>query len=115
MSIPSCPECQSTYTYEDRNLFVCPECAYEWSGEEVLEEEVGLVVKDTNGNVLTEGDTVSVVKDLKVKGFLAAIKQGTTIKNIRLIDPKDNADHDIDCRIDGFGQMKLKSEFVKKI
>lgn len=115
MSLPNCPECSSTYTYEDRNLFVCPECGHEWSGEETAVKEEGLVVRDTNGNLLAEGDTVTVVKDLKVKGSSTAIKQGTTVKNIRLIDPKQNADHDIDCRIDGFGQMKLKSEFVKKI
>lgn len=115
MSIPNCPECQSSYAYEDRNLYNCPECGHEWSATETLEEEAGLVVKDVNGNVLEEGDTVTVVKDLKVKGSSTAIKQGTTVKNIRLIDPKDNADHNLECRIGSFGQMKLKSEFVKKI
>ena len=115
MSLPNCPMCQSSYTYEDRELFVCPECGHEWSGQEAVVAEEELVVRDTNGNQLAEGDTITIVKDLKVKGSATAIKQGTTVKNIRLIDPRQNADHDIDCRIDGFGQMKLKSEFVKKI
>ncbi len=115
MSIPNCPKCQSSYAYEDRGLYICPECAYEWSSEEPAEEEVGSIVKDVNGNVLADGDTITVVKDLKVKGSSTAIKQGTTVKNIRLIDPQANADHNIECRIGSFGLMKLKSEFVKKI
>lgn len=107
--MPNCPMCQSEYTYEDRGLFVCPECGHEWSGNEEVEE--GLVVKDINGNQLQEGDSVTVIKDLKVKGASGAIKQGTKVKNIRLVE----GDHNIDCKIDGFGPMKLKSEFVKKL
>lgn len=107
--IPSCPKCGSEYTYEDGNMIVCPECAYEFApGSEVEEEKV---IKDANGNVLADGDTVTVIKDLKVKGSSSVIKQGTKVKNIRLIE----GDHDIDCKIDGFGGMKLKSQFVKKI
>lgn len=112
-NIPNCPQCQSEYTYEDQGLFICPECAYEWTqadSEAAMEENA---IRDSNGNILEDGDDVIVVKDLKVKGFRNAIKQGTKVKGIRLvIDPADG--HDIDCRIDGFGAMKLKSEFVKK-
>lgn len=110
MSLPNCPQCQSEYTYSDGQLYICPECAYEWTNEE-KEEEQGLVVKDANGNILTDGDTVSVIKDLKVKGSSSTLKIGTKVKNIRLVE----GDHNIDCKIDGFGAMKLKSEFVKKI
>ncbi len=108
--LPNCPECHSEYTYEDGNLIVCPECAHEWTLEEGSSEEEK-VIKDANGNVLNDGDTVTVIKDLKVKGSSSTLKQGTKVKNIRLVD----GDHDIDCKIDGFGAMKLKSEFVKKI
>lgn len=112
-SLPNCPKCNSEYTYEDGLNYVCPECAYEWSTSEDEVEEVS-VVKDANGNVLQDGDTVTVIKDLKVKGSSSAIKQGTKVKGIRLVP--DSADgHNIDCKIDGFGAMKLKSEFVKKI
>lgn len=110
-SLPNCPSCQSTYTYEDRGLFVCPECGNEWSASQDVEETSGLVVKDSNGNLLQDGDSVTVIKDLKVKGTSNPIKQGTKVKNIRLVD----SDHNIDCKIDGFGPMKLKSEFVKKL
>ncbi len=111
-NLPNCPMCQSTYTYEDRGLFVCPECGHEWSAsEEVAVEEEGIIVKDVNGNRLSDGDTITIIKDLKVKGAQSALKQGTTVKNIRLVE----GDHNIDCKIDGFGPMKLKSEFVKKI
>ncbi|RHW36608.1 alkylphosphonate utilization protein [Lysinibacillus yapensis] len=110
MNLPNCPMCQSTYTYEDGNLFVCPECGHEWTGEEEIVEE-SPVVKDANGNVLSDGDSVSVIKDLKVKGSSSTLKVGTKVKNIRLVE----GDHNIDCKIDGFGAMKLKSEFVKKI
>lgn len=111
-NLPNCPKCHSEYTYEDGSLFVCPECAYEWTAESETEtNENEKVIKDSNGAVLTDGDTVSVIKDLKVKGSSSVIKIGTKVKNIRLVD----GDHDIDCKIEGFGAMKLKSEFVKKI
>lgn len=107
--LPNCPQCQSEYTYEDGVMFVCPECAHEWSATEPAAEE-GLVVKDANGNLLADGDSVTVIKDLKVKGSSSTLKQGTKVKSIRLVE----GDHNIDCKIDGFGAMKLKSEFVKK-
>ena len=112
-NIPSCPKCGSEYTYEDRGLFVCPECGYEWSAEtsETVEEE-GLVVKDANGNVLQDGDTVVVIKDLKVKGSSSGIKVGTKIKNIRIVEGNDG--HNIDCKVPGVGAIKLKQAFVKK-
>ena len=111
MSLPNCPKCGSVYVYEDGNMLVCPECFYEWSenGEENSEENV---VKDSNGNILQDGDSVTIIKDLKVKGASSDLKRGTKVKNIRLID---DGIHNIDCKIEGFGAMKLKSEFVKKI
>lgn len=111
MTLPNCPECNSEYTYEDGNMLVCPMCAHEWSLEDTANTEDEKVYRDANGNVLQDGDTVSVIKDLKVKGSSSTLKQGTRVKNIRLVD----GDHNIDCKIDGFGAMKLKSEFVKKI
>lgn len=112
MNLPNCPKCNSEYTYEDGNLLVCPECGHEWSADAVAEQgEVEKVYRDSNGNVLQDGDTVVLIKDLKVKGSSSALKKGTKVKNIRLVE----GDHDIDCKIDGFGAMKLKSEFVKKI
>lgn len=108
--LPSCPECGSEYTYEDREMYVCPECAHEWStnpAEETVDEPV---IRDANGNLLADGDSVTVIKDLKVKGSSLVVKVGTKVRNIRLVD----GDHDIDCKIDGIGAMKLKSEFVKK-
>lgn len=110
--LPNCPKCNSEYTYEDGLLFVCPECAHEWPQEaasETAEQEA--VIKDANGNVLQDGDSVTVIKDLKVKGSSLVVKVGTKVKNIRLVD----GDHDIDCKITGIGPMKLKSEFVKKM
>lgn len=109
--LPNCPKCNSEYVYEDGSLLVCPECAHEWppGAESELAEEAK-VVKDANGNALQDGDSVTVIKDLKVKGSSSVLKQGTRVKSIRLVD----GDHDIDCKIDGFGPMKLKSEFVKK-
>lgn len=105
---PLCPECGSTYAYDDGNLHVCPECAHEWPiGSSV---DSGLVVRDVNGNVLSDGDTVTVIKDLKVKGTSSVVKVGTKVKNIRLVE----GDHNIDCKVDGVGAMSLKSEFVKK-
>ena len=110
-ALPPCPKCQSQYTYEDGNQFVCPECAHEWRKDAEAETGDALkVVKDSVGNILTDGDTVTVIKDLKVKGSSSSVKVGTKVKNIRLVD----GDHDIDCKIDGFGAMQLKSEFVRK-
>lgn len=109
-TLPPCPECGSAYTYEDGALLVCPECAHEWSATAEAASEAARVWKDANGNVLHDGDTVTVIKDLKVKGSSSVVKVGTKVKNIRLIE----GDHDIDCRIDGFGSMQLKSEFVRK-
>ena len=110
--LPACPECGSTYTYEDRDLYICPECAHEWSQTAAAESSDNTpVVKDANGNILNDGDTVTVIKDLKVKGSSLVVKIGMKAKNIRLVD----GDHDIDCKIDGIGAMKLKSEFVKKV
>lgn len=111
-NLPNCPKCNSEYTYEDGSLFVCPECAHEWSLESGNKNsEDGLVVKDANGNILKDGDSVAIIKDLKVKGASSALKMGTKVKNIKLVE----GDHNIDCKIDGFGAMQLKSEFVKKI
>ncbi len=110
-NLPKCPQCSSEFTYQDGSMFVCPECAHEWSAEAVAEEaEPQRVVRDANGNVLQDGDSVTVIKDLKVKGSSLVVKVGTKVKSIRLVD----GDHDIDCKIDGIGAMQLKSEFVKK-
>lgn len=109
--LPNCPKCNSEYTYEDGALLVCPECGHEWSADAVEGAEEGLLVKDSNGNILQEGDMVTVIKDLKVKGSSSAIKIGTKIKIMRLTD----GDHNIDCKVDGIGAMGLKSEFVKKV
>ncbi len=111
-SLPNCPKCGSEYTYNDGDTFICPECAHEWTlGEPAETGAEGRVVKDANGNVLQDGDNVTVIKDLKVKGSSSVVKVGTKVKIIRLVD----GDHDIDCKIDGIGAMKLKSEFVKKV
>ena len=109
-TLPPCPQCKSEYTYEDGANYVCPECAYEWPQVEAAEE--AKLVRDAVGNLLADGDTVTVVKDLKVKGASNALKVGTRVKGIRLVDGPDG--HNIDCRIDGFGAMRLKSEYVKK-
>jgi protein PhnA len=109
--LPNCPQCNSEYTYEQGNMYVCPECAHEWSSEAAADSaDQARVWKDANGNVLQDGDTVTVIKDLKIKGSSSVVKVGTKVKNIRLIE----GDHDIDCKIDGIGAMQLKSEFVKK-
>ena len=110
MSLPKCPQCNSEYTYEDGTMFVCPECAYEWPQAAAEVAEAERVVRDAVGNVLQNGDSVTVIKDLKVKGSSLVVKVGTKVKNIRLVD----GDHDIDCKIDGIGAMGLKSEFVRK-
>ena len=110
--LPNCPACNSEYTYENGSLLVCPECGHEWSLHSTTEDsEDENVVKDANGNVLSDGDSITVIKDLKVKGSSSVVKMGTKVKNIRLVD----GDHNIDCKIDGIGAMSLKSEFVKKI
>jgi protein PhnA len=109
---PNCPKCSSEYTYQDGDFFVCPECANEWTAAEQAAAEAGPVFTDSNGNILQDGDTVTVIKDLKVKGSSLVVKVGTKVKGIRL---SSQGDHDIDCKIDGIGAMKLKSEFVKKV
>jgi len=112
MSLPNCPQCKSEFTYEDGAMYVCPECAHEWNKDAAADAgEQAKVWKDANGNVLQDGDTVTVIKDLKIKGSSSVVKVGTKVKNIRLID----GDHDIDCKIDGIGAMQLKTEFVKKV
>lgn len=111
-NLPACPACGSAFTYEDGSQYVCPECGHEWPIAGTAEDSSeGRVIKDANGNVLQDGDSVTVIKDLKVKGSSLVVKVGTKVKSIRLVD----GDHDIDCKIDGIGAMKLKSEFVKKI
>lgn len=111
-NLPQCPQCGSAYTYEDGAMLVCPECAHEWSREAASDgAEEARVVRDAVGNVLADGDTVTVIKDLKVKGSSLVVKVGTKVKGIRLVD----GDHDIACKIDGIGAMGLKSEFVKKV
>ena len=108
---PNCPHCNSQYTYEDRDMYVCPECQHTWSTTAASEADSDVaVVRDSNGNELKDGDTVTLIKTLKVKGAASDLRLGTKVKNIRLVD----GDHNIDCKIDGFGAMKLKSEFVKK-
>jgi protein PhnA len=112
--LPSCPQCSSPYTYEMGSLLVCPECAHEWSAEvDAVEEPEEAVIKDSVGKVLSDGDTVTIVKDLKVKGQAQSIKVGTKVRNIRLVTGVDG--HDIDCKVDGFGPMQLKSSVVKKV
>ena len=108
--LPPCPQCNSAYTYEDGGQFVCPECGHEWRAGAAESADDKRVWKDAVGNELKDGDSVTVIKDLKVKGSSSVVKVGTKVKNIRLIE----GDHDIDCKIDGFGAMQLKSEFVKK-
>ncbi len=110
--LPHCPKCNSEYVYEDGNMFICSECAHEWSRDAAAEAgDSERIIRDANGNVLNDGDTVAVIKDLKVKGSSSVVKIGTKVKNIRLVD----GDHDIDCKIAGVGAMQLKSKFVKKV
>ena len=109
--LPPCPQCQSPFAYEDGPQLVCPECGHEWQPGAEVAAESNKEIRDSAGSVLQDGDTVTVIKDLKVKGSSLVVKIGTKVKNIRLVD----GDHDIDCKIDGFGAMKLKSEFVKKV
>jgi len=111
-SLPKCPKCGSEYTYEDGMLYVCPECAHEWAKDATEENSAKVsVVRDAYGNELHDGDSVTVIKDLKLKGSSTVVKVGTKVRNIRLVE----GDHDIDCKIDGIGAMQLKSEFVKKV
>ena len=110
-ALPKCPKCSSEYTYVDGALFVCPECSHEWGKDNSEQHSDGVqIIKDANGNILCDGDTVTVVKELKVKGSSLVVKVGTKVKNIKLVE----GDHDIDCKIEGIGAMKLKSQFVKK-
>lgn len=109
--LPPCPKCGSVYVYEDGAMLVCPECGYEWSAAQAGEEDGAKIVRDANGTELKDGDTVTVIKDLKIKGSSSVVKVGTKVKNIRLVD----GDHDIDCKIPGIGDMGLKSQFVKKV
>ncbi|WP_027793713.1 zinc ribbon domain-containing protein YjdM [Paraburkholderia acidipaludis] len=111
-ALPPCPKCNSEFVYQDGSVYICPECAHEWAADTTADpaETAGKVYRDSAGNVLQDGDTVTVIKDLKLKGSGGVIKMGTKVKNIRLVD----SDHDIDCKIDGFGAMSLKSEFVRK-
>ncbi len=110
-NLPPCPQCHDEFTYPDGDLLICPSCGHEWNPGESIPAEAAKVWKDANGNALADGDTVTLVKDLKIKGSSAVVKVGTKVKNIRLIE----GDHDIDCKIDGFGPMQLKSGFVKKV
>ncbi|MBU3014950.1 alkylphosphonate utilization protein [Poseidonibacter lekithochrous] len=111
--LPNCPKCNSEYTYEDGSLLICPECAHEWTATSTEEEDVDvLVVKDANGTLLNDGDDVTVIKDLKVKGSSSGIKVGTKIKGIKLVEGNDG--HNIDCKVPGVGAIKLKQEFVKR-
>lgn len=112
-NLPNCPMCNCEYTYEMGALLVCPECAHEWSAQVTEDTDEVRVVKDSVGNVLVDGDAVTIVKDLKVKGSSTAVKVGTKVRNIRLITPVDG--HDIDAKVDGFGSMYLKSSIVKKV
>lgn len=109
--LPHCPECNSEYTYEDGDLYICPECAHEWSKNVEAETEDSFTIRDANGNILQDGDSVTVIKDLKVKGASSDLKVGTKIKNIKLLNKPD---HNIDCKIPGFGAMQVTASFVKK-
>ncbi len=113
MSLPNCPKCDAEYTYEDGSLLICPMCSHEWTQAETDAEAEANIVRDAVGNVLQDGDAVTVIRDLKVKGSSTPIKVGTKVKSIRLLDDVVDG-HDIDCKIDGFGAMKLKSSVVKK-
>ena len=114
MSLSPCPKCQSEYTYQDGDLLICPECSHEWHEGELSSAEEVTQIKDSNGNLLVDGDTVTVIKDLKIKGSSSVVKVGTKVKNIRLL-PEASDGHDIDCKIEGIGAIKLKSEYVKKV
>ena len=108
--LPNCPKCNSEFSYEDGEVLICPDCAHEWNANATVTAEEGLIVRDAGGNQLKDGDSITVIKDLKVKGSSSVVKVGTKVKNIRLAE----GDHNIDCKIDGIGAMSLKSEFVRK-
>ena len=110
-NLPPCPQCHDEFTYQDGNQLICPSCGHEWNPAEAEAVEVAKIWKDAHGNVLQDGDSVTLIKDLKIKGSSAVVKVGTKVKNIRLVE----GDHDIDCKIEGFGPMQLKTEFVKKV
>lgn len=114
MSEPPCPKCESPYSYPDGTLWICSACSHEWSSDNTLNNEPDNTIRDANGNELRDGDTVTVIKDLKVKGSSTSVKVGTKVKNIKL-NPDNGDGHDINCKIEGFGQMGLKSKFVKKV
>ncbi len=107
---PPCVQCKSEYTYKDREVFICPECGYEWNGNDMVSDADNLTVRDVNGNFLSDGDVVTVIKDLKIKGSSSVVKVGTKVKNVRIIE----GDHNLDCKIEGIGAIKLKSKFVKR-
>lgn len=111
-TLSPCPKCQSEYTYQEGEMYICPECAHEWQ-QTMISDEQAITIKDAHGNVLNDGDSVTVIKDLKIKGSSSVVKVGTKVKNIRLL-PEASDGHDIDCKVDGIGAIKLKSEFVKK-
>ena len=112
-TLPNCPKCNSEYAYEDGSLLICPECAHEWTASEAAEAAEGQITRDANGNILETGDSVTVIRDLKVKGSSSVVKIGTKVKNIRIVEDSGDG-HDIDCKIPGFGAMQLKSSVVKK-
>jgi protein PhnA len=112
-TLPKCPKCSSKYAYKDDLILICSECAYEWTNDSEEKSDNVLIIKDANGNTLQNGDTITVIKDLKIKGSSLVVKVGTKIKNIKLAEGE--GDHDIDCKIEGIGPMHLKSKFVKKI
>ncbi|MFC4024423.1 zinc ribbon domain-containing protein YjdM [Oceanobacillus longus] len=112
--LPDCPKCQSEYTYEDGALYICPECGHEWTAEAEVENEESKSIRDANGNMLADGDTITIIKDLKVKGSSNPLKMGTKVKNIRIIDEVDGG-HDLEGKVDGFGVLYIKSKFVKKL
>lgn len=117
IDLPNCPKCDSTYAYENGPLLACPDCQHEWTSSEALDAEAAPdpnAVTDAHGTVLESGDSVKLIKDLKVKGTSSTLKIGTKVKNIRVVESSHDG-HNIDCKVDGIGQMKLKSEFVKKV
>ncbi|WP_010649877.1 zinc ribbon domain-containing protein YjdM [Oceanobacillus massiliensis] len=113
-NLPNCPACNSEYTYEDGALYICPECGHEWTAEQEAEEKEKQITRDSNGNIIADGDTITIIKDLKVKGSSSPLKMGTKVKNIRIVDDVDGG-HDLEGKVDGFGVLYIKSKFVKKL